>query len=93
MRKYWVDYWRNFGNTYRLWYTENSDEEKLLPETAERITRNKALQLAREESDRRKYDETFAYYADSEIYPISFAGDIVNSPHYQCVGRIWERVS
>ena len=41
----------------------------------------------------RKYDEAFAYNADSEIYPISFAGDIVNNPHWQCVGRIWERVS
>lgn len=92
MRKYWVYYWRNFGNTYRLWYTENSDEEKLLPETAERITRKKALQLAREESDRQKFDEAFAYNADSEIYPISCAGDIVNDPHYQCGGRIWERV-
>lgn len=93
MRKYWVYYWQNFGNTYRLWYTENSDEEKLLPETAERITRKKALQLAREESDRQKFDEAFAYYADSEIYPIGSVCDIENNPHYQCVGRIWERVT
>lgn len=93
MRKYWVQYWRNFGNTYNLFYTENPEEESMLPGNAERITRKKALQLAREESDRRKYDEAFAYNADSEIYPVSFVGDIVNNPHYQCVGRIWERVS
>ena len=93
MRKYWVQYWRNFGNTYNLFYTENPEEESMLPGNAERITRKEALKLAREESDRRKYDEAFAYNADSEIYPVSFVGDIVNNPHWQCVGRIWERVS
>lgn len=91
MRKYWVQYWRNFGNTYNLFYTENSEEESMLPENAERITRKKALQLAREESDRRKFDGAFAYYAPETIAPLSVE-DIVNNSHYQLIGRIWERI-
>lgn len=91
MRKYWVQYWRNFGNTYNLFYTENPEEESMLPGNAERITRKKALQLAREESDRRKYNGAFAYYAPETIAPLSVE-DIVNNSHYQLIGRIWERI-
>lgn len=91
MRKYWVQYWRNFGNTYNLFYTENPEEESMLPGNAERITRKKALQLAREESDRRKFDGAFAYYAPETIAPLSIE-DIVNNSHYQLIGRIWERI-
>lgn len=91
MRKYWVQYWRNFGNTYNLFYTENPEEESMLPGNAERITRKKALQLAREESDRRKFDGAFAYYAPETIAPLSVE-DIVNNSHYQLIGRIWERI-
>lgn len=91
MRKYWVQYWRNFGNTYNLFYTENPEEESMLPKNAERITRKKALQLAREESDRRKFDGAFAYYASATIAPIG-ERDIVNNHHYKLIGRIWERI-
>lgn len=91
MRKYWVQYWRNFGNTYNLFYTENPEEESMLPGNAERIMRKKALQLAREESDRRKFDGAFAYYAPETIAPLSVE-DIVNNSHYQLIGRIWERI-
>ena len=91
MRKYWVQYWRNFGNTYNLFYTENPEEESMLPGNAERITRKKALQLAREESDRRKFDGAFAYYAPETIAPLSVE-DIANNSHYQLIGRIWERI-
>lgn len=91
MRKYWVQYWRNFGNTYNLFYTENPEEESMLPGNAERITRKKALQLAREESDRRKFNGAFAYYAPETIAPLSVE-DIVNNSHYQLIGRIWERI-
>lgn len=91
MRKYWVQYWRNFGNTYNLFYTENPEEESMLPGNAERITRKKALQLAREESDRRKFDGAFAYYAPETIAPLSVE-DIVNNHHYKLIGRIWERI-
>ena len=51
----------------------------------------KALQLAREESDRRKFDGAFAYYAPETIAPLSVE-DIVNNSHYQLIGRIWERI-
>lgn len=91
MRKYWVQYWRDFANTYNLYYTENPEEESMLPGNAERITRKKALQLAREESDRRKFDRAFAYYASATIAPLSVE-DIVNNSHYQLIGRIWERI-
>lgn len=72
MRKYWIDYYMSFGNTYHLYYTTNLEEEKKLPENAERITRRTAEKLAAEENYRRKYDSSFSHYADNLIYPIDF---------------------
>ena len=91
MRKYWIHYYRSFGNTYALYYTENAEEERLLPRNAERITRKDALKMARKESDRRKFDSAFSGFADAEIYPVNEPEDIINDRRYKLVGRIWEK--
>lgn len=75
MRKYYVHYWRDFGNTYNLYYAETTEQEALAREMgAEQITRKRAEQLCRDENYRRKYDTAFSTYADNVIYPIDFDG-------------------
>jgi hypothetical protein len=76
MKKYYVRYWKDFANTYSLFYTENSEQEKLLPENAERITRKEAEQLCRDENYRRKSDQAFSHFADNLIFPIDFNADV-----------------
>lgn len=75
MRKYYVQYWRNFGNTYNLYYAETAEQEALAQKKgAEQITRKQAEQLCRDENYRRKYDTAFSLYADNVIYPVDFDG-------------------
>lgn len=69
---YYVHYYRDFANTYNLWYAPADME---VPETFERITRAKALRLASKESDRRKNDPAFSGYASKEILPYAYAKD------------------
>ena len=92
MRKYWIHYYRSFGNTFALYYTESAEEEKYLPANAERITRKDALKMARREGDSRKFDGAFSGFADAEIYPVNSPEDIINDRRYKLVGRIWEKV-
>lgn len=91
MRKYWIHYYRPFGNTFTLYYTESAEEEKHLPRDAERITRKDALKMARRESDTRKFDGAFSGFADAEIYPVNAPENIINDQRYKLVGRIWEK--
>ena len=71
MKKYFVSR-GDFGNIYSLAYTETPNQEKAAESLGfSRITRKEAESLCREERQRRKYDEAFAYYADSYIYPIA----------------------
>lgn len=71
MKQYYVQYYRDFGNTYTLRWADNAaDIAALTSEGYERITRAKALWLARQEAIRRRDDPAFAYYADDHIYPV-----------------------
>lgn len=70
MKKFFVRYTADFGNTYDLCYTEDGSE----PEGYERITRKEAEGKARAEARRRKDDPSFAYYAPEYITPY-FPGD------------------
>ena len=92
MRKYWIPYYRSFGNTFSLYYPERPEEEKHLPANAERITRKGALKMARRESDSRKFDGAFSGFADAEIYPVNMPENIINDRRYKLVGKIWEKV-
>lgn len=83
MKTYYVKYYRDFANTFSLFWAEPGD---IIPEGLERITRKQALQLAS-----RYADDSFAA---SWILPVNYPadGDILNDCRFRLVGRIWERV-
>jgi hypothetical protein len=100
-RSYYVHHTSDFTNAYHLYYADTAADLAALPEGAKRITRKKALLLAREESDRRKYNSAFSSFADIAIYPaadcVDGTGgyiyvDWYNDRRYSLSGRIWERV-
>lgn len=73
MKKYYIHYYRDFCNTYDLYYAECPEDFDALPEGAERITRREAEQLCARENERRKWEQSSSGYADNRIYPA--AGD------------------
>lgn len=91
-KKFYINRTADFGNTYELFWADSPEMVSRLPEGAERITRQEALKLARQEAYRRKHDSAFSGYADNAVYPAGYNGDIANDPRYQLIGRIWERV-
>ena len=94
-RQYFAHYYRDFGNTYNLMYTDTKEELKLVPEDAERITRKKAESLCADENRRRKTDSSCSGFADNMIYPINISNEecwnIYNNKHYYKNKYIWER--
>lgn len=72
-KQYFVSYYRDFANTYVLLYAECPEDFAALPENAKRITRREAVQLCRDENDRRNYRESDSGYASNVIVPA--AGD------------------
>ena len=68
MKKYYVNYYSNFANTYDLRYTEGDEQPK---DGYERITLKEAQRLARSESDRRKSDPNFSHFASTIIIPMN----------------------
>lgn len=93
MKKYYVNYYRDFSNTYNLYYTDETMDIEI-PKSWKQITRSRAIMLAIRERKARKYDETFAYFADAEIYPVDFdrnEEDIRNNYNYYLDGYIWKK--
>lgn len=82
---YYIVYWADFGNTYRLYHVTKSTEAAFLqrcPE-AKRISRAEAIKLCRRERRARKENEAFAYYADTYIWPGTMVGnDPVEQENY-----------
>ena len=70
-KEYYVWYPRDFANEYCLYYTETPEDKMALPEGAERITRKRAEELARAESERRKYGRNSGF-AGERIYPTNY---------------------
>jgi hypothetical protein len=92
MKKYFVHYYENFGNTYHLYYTETEADVAALPKGAEQITRKQAEDLARDERKRRENDQEFAHNADDLIYPPDAPDDArYDWYHYTIRGYILER--
>lgn len=91
MKKHFVIY-GNFSNVYDLLWTDSLEMEKELPEGAKRITRTRALELARAESERAKYTPSSSGYASSTIAPAGYKGNNADGC-YKLVGQIWERES
>lgn len=66
MKKYFVRY-GDFGNVYSLRWAESDTLDGY-----ERITRNRACELAHSERVRRIVDRAFSGYADDRIYPAAW---------------------
>ena len=80
-RKYWANWYHNFGWNVELYYTESAEMEASLPEGVDRITRKEAEKLAR---------ENYLGYADV-ILPADVDYRRLDGYHYILVGRIWEK--
>lgn len=68
-RQFYVHYYRDFGNTYRLYWADSPEMIANLPDGAERITYKQAVALCNRESYARKHDQAFSGYADCAIVP------------------------
>ena len=76
-KAYYVEYYRDFGNTYNIYWLPDGEPA---PAGLERITRKQALDLCKQERYRRKYDQAFSGYADTWIWPYG-APDAVRYRH------------
>ena len=74
MKKYYINYYRDFSNTYNLCSVE-SDADKVEFAKFEgewkRITLKDAQTKIRAEKDRKKYDAAFSGHGDAEILSAS----------------------
>ena len=92
MKKFFVDY-HGFGNCYSLFWADTKEMEENIPTSARKITRKEAISLCAAENKRKKNDPSFAYFADSTIFPAIkreidvFGGDA----EFKLNGYIWER--
>lgn len=94
-RKYFVLYYKDFGNIYYLHYTENPDQEKEAAALGyERITRKEAISMARTEKRRHKWNGAFSGYSSSIILPwdVERSEYIFGNPSYTVVDCIAERI-
>ena len=89
MRKYFVKYWADFGNTYNLAYTDTDAEAAEAEANGwERITRKQAESKCADENRARQTDQAFSGYADSLIYPFGYDVDWRNDRRAAKVGYI-----
>ena len=86
MRKYYIQYWRDFANTYNLIYTEGNEPA---PNNAERITRAEALRRCRDALALAAAGVPDPY-KPTAIYPASVDDDPANHG-YTLRGHIWTR--
>ena len=70
MRKFYIQYYSDFANTYNLCYTDSREEDaQAIACGMERISRKEAENKCKDEKLRRMYSPSFAYNADSVILP------------------------
>ena len=72
MKRYYVNYYDNFANTYNLVWTDDMHREPENMTGYDRISRKMAEKLAVKERSARKNDASFAYKADAHIFPIDY---------------------
>ena len=91
MRKYFINYYSAFGNTYNLAYTDtDAQAEEAEANGWERITRKQAESKCADENRARSSDPAFSGYADSLILPYGYDCDWRNDRHAEKVGCIIE---
>jgi hypothetical protein len=95
-RKYYIHYWRNFENTFELYYADTPEEAAKLEEVEEvyRLTRKQAEQKARNEMWAREHDAAFSGYGAVYVLParVFFNRDndfIFNPQEEICRGRFY----
>lgn len=83
MKTYYIQYYRDFANTYNLCYCE-TPEEQAEAESAgyERITRKEAIRKCSNERWAREHDQSFSGYGDASIVPWKYASDHRNKPDH-----------
>ena len=95
-RKYYVR-WGRFANCYDLCYAETAKDQALLEGmNFERITRERALILARQERDRRGTSfGSFGGYADTDVMPAAWYIEGMTETQleddYKLRNHIWEK--
>lgn len=67
-RAYYINYYRDFGNTYSLRWAWEGEE---MSAQWRRTTRKEAINLCKAERQARREGPSFSGYADSYIYPAS----------------------
>ena len=72
MKRYYVEYWNNFGNTYNLYWAETPEQIEKAEKFCERISRKDAEKLCTAENYRRKHDNAFSGFAMNFILPIDY---------------------
>ena len=91
MRKYFVKYWANFGNTYNLAYTDTDAQAAEAEANGwERITRKQAESKCADENRARQADPAFSGYGDNMIYPYGYDCDWRDDRHAEKNGYIIE---
>lgn len=72
-KQYYVNYYRNFANTYHLYWASTPEQIAEAEECGyERITRAEAIRLCVAENSRHREDYSSSGYADNVIYPIDY---------------------
>lgn len=89
MRKFFIARTED-TNRYSLFYTDTLEQEAMLPANAVRIPRAQAIVKCRMELSRRKYTPESSSYADAEVFPAGYEGDIQSDARYILVRHIWE---
>ena len=93
-RRYYISYYKNFANTYDLYYAENTDEVRLAEEKGfTQISRKEAERKCSEEKFRRKYDPSFSHFASIHIIPLALFDRLVDPEDvgYRLNGYIYEK--
>lgn len=98
MKKMYFVQYSGFANTYTVFWA-TADTMDQVPEDAEHITRERAIQLCRKEVERRKTDLAFSGYASADIRPVwadvnnteqTYCGLRIDGKLYKKNGYIWE---
>ena len=73
MKRYYVHYYRDFVNTYNLYWAETPKQIEMAEKYGyDRISRKEAEELCASENCRRKNDSSSSGFASSVIYPIDY---------------------
>ena len=69
MKKYYINYYKDFANTYDLcWIDNKEDEAAAIAKGYMRITRKDAIAKCTNERHTRKVDPAFSGYGSAEIF-------------------------